>query len=308
LKYMFFSLLISLINATVGFTQNFPVPEQIDGWQLNSVITGEITPSGAFQENVAMDLDSEGNLYIVDRGKNRLVKLSSDGFFLHEVGGFGDGSEEFNDPRDVDAHLTLNIYVADYNNDRIVRFDQRLNYLNEFKSTEDSPIFFERPLSVAVSNQYDIFLLDDLNKQVIKINRFNQPLIAFGDASDNLGQLLGPYQLALSQKNQVYVSDQLQKAVVIFDYLGNYIMELTHPEFQDPKGIDLDSYDQLVVTDPVARKIFFFRDHVSFTKELDFKSTGLIPVDAVYWQPRGKKMAYLYILTSQKCLVFSKNL
>ncbi len=308
MKYLPLTLLIYFLFLSGGFTQESLVPEQIDGWQLNSVVTGDITPSGVFRENVAMDLDSEGNLYIVDRGRNRLVKFSPEGFFLHEVGGFGDGAEEFNDPRDVDAHLTLNIYVADYNNDRIVRFDQRLNYLNEFKSSEDSPIFFERPLSVAVSNQYDIFLLDDLNKEVIKINRFNQPLIAFGNASDNLGQLLGPYQLAISQKNEVYVTDRLQKAVVIFDYLGNFNMELTHPEFQDPKGIDIDFYDQLVITDPIARKIFFFRDHSSFIQELDLKPAGLIPVDAFYWQPRGKKIAYLYILTSQKCLVFTKNL
>ena len=308
MKYLSLFLLIGSLFSTAVYTQELPIPEQIDGWQLKSVMTGDITPSGVFRENVAMDLDSEGNLYIVDRGRNRLVKLSPEGFFLHEVGGFGDGTEQFNDPRDVDAHLTLNIFVADYNNDRIVRFDQRLNYLNEFKSSEDSPIFFERPLSVAVSNQYDIFLLDDLNKEVIKINRFNQPLIAFGNASDNLGQLLGPYQLAISQKNEVYVTDQSQKAVIIFDYLGNFIMELTNPEFQDPKGIDIDSYDQMVVTDPAARKIFFFRDHSSFILELNLKPSGLIPVDALYWQPRGKKIAYLYILTSQKCLVFAKNL
>ena len=302
-----FFILLFICTSQV-FAQDVLPSEQIDGWQLNSIITGEITPSGAFQENAAMDIDSEGNLYIVDRGRNRLVKLSPLGSFLHEVGGFGDGAQEFNDPRDVDAHLTLNIYVADYNNNRIVRFDQRLNYLNEFKSTDDSPIYFERPLSVAVSNQYDIFILDDLNKQVIKINRFNQPLVAFGNVSDNLGQLLGPFQLAISQKNEIYVSDQLQKAIVIFDYLGNYIMELIHPDFQDPRGIDIDSYDQLVVTDPVAQKLFFFQDHAGFIKEINLKPAGLMPVDAVYWQPRGQNIAYLYLLTSKKCLIFSKEL
>ena len=88
-----------------------------------------------------------------DEGKKQKIAVQ-----LKDVGGFGNGPHQFNDPRDVDAHLALSIYIADYNNNRVVRLDSRMYYLSDFKTSLDSPYYFEMPLSVAVDNQYDIFI------------------------------------------------------------------------------------------------------------------------------------------------------
>jgi hypothetical protein len=281
--------------------------KQLSAWAITDIIDGRQTPSGAFRDAVAIDLDSEGNIFIVDRGRHRLVKYDNQRVLVKEIGGFGDGTEQFSEPTDVCARPTLNIYVSDYNNNRVVRFDSNLNFLNEFSTDSDSPYHFEMPLSVGVSGQYDIFILEDLHKRVIKFNRFNQPLAAFGDASDNIGQLLSPRQICLGGESDVYVSDPGRKAVTVFDYLGNFLREVAHPDFEQPGGISCTFQDLLLVADSGSGKVYFFKNGKIFSEIFDPASEDITPVDVCLWQMKGSRKQKLYVLTSKRCFVYERE-
>jgi hypothetical protein len=295
-----------LLIASNAFAQE-TVSDSMISWEIIRVLDAQETPSGALQNISAIDLDTEGNLYILDSGRNRLLKYSSSGIFIKETGGFGKGPEQFNDPRDVDAHLTLNIYVADFNNNRIVRYDSNLNFLNDFSTDFESPFYFEMPLSVAVNGQYDLFILEDLNKRIVKFDRFNQPLAAFGKASENLGQLLGPYRLALGNKNEIYVADPLNKSIQVFDFLGNYLMEIVHPDFIEPRGIFLSPQGQLLVADPKGQKIYFYDNSRKISEILNLRDLNILPLDVASWNPRTDKNAILYVASVRHCLIMTKK-
>jgi DNA-binding beta-propeller fold protein YncE len=293
---MFFNLIAQVSGA-----------DNLGNWEIIRVMDAQETPSGILQNVSAIDLDSEGNLYILDSGRNRLLKYSSAGIFIKETGGFGKGPGQFNDPRDLDAHLTLNIFVADFNNNRIVRFDSNLNFLNDFVTNYESPLYFEMPLSVAVNGQYDLFILEDLNKRVVKFDRFNEPLTAFGKASENLGQLLGPNQLAIGNKNEIYVSDPLKKSIQVFDFLGNYLMEIVHPDFIEPRGIFLTPQGQLLVADLKGQKIYFYDGFHKVLEVLDVKNSDIVPLDIASWNPRNDKNEILYVASARLCLVIARK-
>jgi tripartite motif-containing protein 71 len=276
-------------------------------WNLIRTVDGTHSPSGSFQEIIAIDLDNEGSLYILDRGRNRLLKYASNGLFLKEIGGFGNGAEQFDDPRDVDAHLTLNVFVADYNNSRIVRFDSHLNYLNELKTSYQSPAYFEFPLSIAVNGQYDVFLLEDVNKSILKFNRFNDPLAVFGSTTENIGQLLGPYQLSDGAKNEIFVCDPLKKSIMVFDYLGNFVREISHPGFQELKGISVSHRNELAVADLKGGKIYFFENGYKFTSISDLQYLNIKPIDVSLWHPRGAKKRTLFVADAQRCTIFGEK-
>jgi len=290
-----------------SFSLHTQEPRSAGGWHISGVLDGRETPTGAFLNITAIDLDSEGNLFILDGGRNRLLKYSVNGRLIKEIGGFGSRQDRFNDPRDLDAHLTLNIYVADYNNDRIVLLDNHLNYLNEFKSAPDDLYFFEMPLSVAVNNQYDLFILEDLNKRIVKYDRFNQPSAQFGRASENLGQLLGPAQIAMGSKNELFISDPITKSVLMFDYLGNFLSEISHPDFIEPRGIDVSFQEDLLVADQKGKKVYFYKVNGKLSDILDLEPYDIVPTDVSLWHPRGTRHLQLYLSSVDKCYLLVKD-
>jgi DNA-binding beta-propeller fold protein YncE len=281
-------------------------------WKLSYIFDGVNTPTGKFINITAIDLDQEGNLFILDAGRNRVLKYSDKNQLMQEIGGFGNSQDRFNDPRDLDAHLTLNVFVSDFNNNRIVRFDSHLNYLSDFSIEDfnisyDNPLYFEMPLSVTVNNQYDIFVLEDLNKRIIKFDRFNQPLAAFGKASENLGQLLGPQQINIGPKNEIYVSDPLSKSIIVFDFLGNFVRNIIHPEFIEPRGIDISNTGEIIVADQKAKKVFFFKPSGKFSMVWDLLSENIEPTDVAMHSPKGTNKILLYVSSQTKCYRFTNT-
>jgi hypothetical protein len=162
------------------------------------------------------------------------------------------------------------------------------------------------PLSVAVNNQYDMFILEDLNKRVVKFDRFNQPSASFGSASENLGQLLGPQQVNIGVKNEIYISDPLSKSVMVFDFLGNYIRRIQHPDFQEPRGIDVSNIGELIVADRKEKMIFFFNEGGKLNEVLDLQKDNIDPTDVARHSPRGTDKSILYISSQTHCFQYQK--
>ncbi|MDI6403118.1 hypothetical protein QLX67_14010, partial [Balneolaceae bacterium ANBcel3] len=69
------------------------------------------------------------NVFVVETGNNRILKLSNDGTRLDSLGRAGRGDYQLDGPSDIDPSNELKIYVSDRNNRRIQVFDQRFQYL-----------------------------------------------------------------------------------------------------------------------------------------------------------------------------------
>lgn len=70
-----------------------------------------------------------GNLFVVESGRNRVLKIAQNGERLDSLGRLGRGDYQFDSPVAVDPTNELKIYVSDRNNRRIQVFDRRLQYL-----------------------------------------------------------------------------------------------------------------------------------------------------------------------------------
>ena len=71
-------------------------------------------------EGIAVDRD--GNLYVADYGRSRVVKLAPDGHLLTSWGSTGQGNGDFVGPKGVALDGNGHLYVADTGNGRIERF------------------------------------------------------------------------------------------------------------------------------------------------------------------------------------------
>ncbi len=300
IQYIIFFVMAIAIFKPVG--ANNQEHHQVLVLEPIAVLTGTQSPSGEFKMGAAVDVDADGNVYIVDRGNNRVLKYVHLQF-VREVGGFGNQGDQLDDPRDVDASTTLNILVADYNNERIVHFDRNLNFVAAYSgSIDQGEIRFGRVKSVTYSPQFDIFLIDDDRRQVVKLDRLGGEQIYIGGPEEPLGQLLNPLQLTTSG-DQLFVSDPGTKAVMVYDFLGNFIVTFQKPNFL-PGPLDWSDSGTLYVVNQINNRVLILTRRLEVQYQLVLSGLQNAIQDISVWPVNGKQTAQLFVLTEKQCLVY----
>ena len=219
-----------------------------------------------------LDVDINGNIYVLDANRN-LLTLSNGDFTLHkEVGGAGWENDQFDKPSGLWARNGIDVFIADYGNHRVQRFDRGLNYISTF-STRESAIPDERfgyPRDVAVSRLGDLFICDGENARIVKVNRFSKVERSFGGFDAGAGRLLRPSELEVGPKDRVYVLDMAR--VMVFDNFGNFVHELLPGLFRAPQTLFADN-NGIVILD--ADTLYCFDGNERPTRIITLESLGV---------------------------------
>ena len=108
-------LYVVLTNRTVEFFDNaFNLLSKFEH-NVGDIYTGMLA------------VDIEGNVHIVDRSSQKIIKFDSNGDRLSEVGGIGDDAGQFKFIYDLELGKDGNILVADYEKAGITIFDRNGN-------------------------------------------------------------------------------------------------------------------------------------------------------------------------------------
>ncbi|MCB0714081.1 MAG: NHL repeat-containing protein [Ignavibacteriae bacterium] len=234
---------------------------------------------GSFSEPVDLDHDIEGHLYVVDAGRDLVVKYSSKGDSLDAVGGFGTGTEEFDHPIALYARRGTDLFVADHNNHRIQRFDRRLDYVTTLftRDNPDERIRFGYPLDVAVSRQGDIVVLDGENYRVAIFNSVGEFVRSFGDITSGEGRLIDPISLELDDNDNVYVLDGGE--IKVYDPFGAWLRTIPPPRDRAYSTFSIGG-DSLVALADSLLLIYRITDHA--VEDSLYLDSSTIPVATHY--------------------------
>jgi len=260
---------------------------------------------GNFADPSALDISDDGRIFICDAGNQRIQIYDLMGRFRINMGGFGWAVKKFDQPMDIWARSTINIYIADYNNQRVQRFDKDMNFIAQKTSNSgDREAFqFLQVLSVAYSSQGDLFLLEAGENKVIKFNSQDQGDASFGFYDSGQGELTGPIQLELSTNHRVIVSDAEAEALFVYDYFGNFLFQIQHPDFKNPMGLALDKNNRIYVADPENKSIFEFTPTGKFLNQFGHISGIPLtePVDLAIHQ--NEKQTRFYIIDGDEIII-----
>ncbi|MCA1801918.1 MAG: hypothetical protein LC662_05625 [Rhodothermaceae bacterium] len=139
-------------------TGKIRLPLQIIASGLNDASSLYITP--------------DNELFLVEAGANRILKLDKNGARLDSLGRMGFGDYRFDRPNDVDATNGLKIYVSDYNNHRIQIFDRRFQYLTTVNLADITGYGRAyRPTRIAVNAFGELFVLGEEQESLLKFDR-----------------------------------------------------------------------------------------------------------------------------------------
>lgn len=174
--------------------------------------------SSEFSAPTAIVFDISNNLYILDRGNNRVVKLSSDYRFVQENGGYGLGLTGLNNPVALASDGGVNFFILDQGNSRIIRSDYNLVFSDELRFNYNPDLqLLGKIAGLAYSRFGNMYLVDPDNLKVVVLDkdyaRQQELFPAGGFAHCAL--------IRLAAAGDVYVYDRDRNTIYIFDSFGN---------------------------------------------------------------------------------------
>ena len=217
---------------------------------------GSPATNASLSNPTGLAVDAAGNLYIADKGNNRIRKVNTSGiittFAGTNVSGFaGDGGSATNarlsSPTSVALDASGNLYIADTGNSRIREVNTSgmittVAGTNVSGFSGDGGAATDARLSgvsgVAVDSSGDLFILDSSNHRVRLVDTSGVITTVAGSGSASYSGdggaalsagLFGPQGLALDNQGNVYVADSGNRVRKVSLYASLPILKLNRP-------------------------------------------------------------------------------
>jgi DNA-binding beta-propeller fold protein YncE len=151
---------------------------------------------------------SEGNLFVLDSGNDRVQELSAAGAYMNQFGSNGAGNGQLREPTGI-AIAEGDIYVVDFGNDRVQEFTPGGAYLEQFGSKGTGEGQFNYPVSIAVNaTSSTLYISDAGNNRIGEYTPAGKYLTEFGTYGTGKGQLSSPTGIAIGASSEIYIADQ----------------------------------------------------------------------------------------------------
>ena len=202
-----------------------------------------------------VDLDSRGNIYVIQRQSPPILIFDPAGKFLRSFGTTQIGRDpDFDGAHGIRLDKADFIWVTDRARHVVRKFDpsgQLLLTLGTDGSPGTGHNQFNRPANVAFGPAGEIYVADGYgNSRIMKFDRTGKFLKTWGEKGTAPGQFDLPHAVAVGPDGRIYVCDRYNERLQIFDSEG------THKETWTgfvPAGITFDRAGVLFVSDGISK-------------------------------------------------------
>lgn len=132
---------------------------------------------GQFDLPTTIDIDSNGNLYVTERGNERVQKIDPYGKSLLMWGSRGVGNSQFCHQEHLAIDQFDNVYVNDPQSDPgcsrepvIKKFDKNGNFITKIGTYGKEPGHFRDPEHLAIDSEGNIYVSDRKNDNIQKFS------------------------------------------------------------------------------------------------------------------------------------------
>ena len=205
-------------------------------------------------------VDPQGNLFVLDRGNNRVEKFGPGGQLLLKFGSAGSANGQLSGPTALALDAEGNVWVADYGNSRLQKFGPEGQYLAKFGTGGTGNGQFWELNGVAVAPDGSIWTSD-----AVSVQHFSSAGTYLGrlPSGSGTGQIKTPQSLAVDSAGNVYVADAGADRVSVFDKEGKFLRSFGSSgtgagQFQNPTEVAVDSLGEVWVGDNQAGRVQLF--------------------------------------------------
>ena len=218
---------------------------------------------------VHLSLDSDNNLYVVNRGHDGdwvfgINKITVDEVEIGKFGGDGDTDGRFVWPTAIAVDSRGLAYVADEWLNRVSVFDttvefngediEEKNFLRKWGVGGSEPGQLGAPAGMALDANEDLFITEQANHRVSKFTRDGQFLMTFGSPGSDPGQFQKPWGITVDRQDNVYVADWGNDRIQKFTPEGEFLTTIGEPgrgpgRLHRPSDVAIDADGDVYITD-----------------------------------------------------------
>ena len=233
---------------------------------LKAVPFGTVTQAETSGLTIAIDTDSQGNVYRLTFGDG-VLKYDAEGIFIKKI----IQANQLNDPLDIALDSNDNIYVIDYEDQAPFTDNGKIKIFNPLGVQIDRILTtYFRPLGIALDNEDNIYVViyndgsgaESNVSSELRVYNSNRTLIKkFGGTSAH--PLLQPYRIGVDSQKNIYISHTANNGeVVVFDSSYNYLTTLSG--MGSPGSVVVDEFDFIHVID--------YSDRINFNQLLNYQT------------------------------------
>jgi len=207
-----------------------PVPASADvSFDLRDAFGGFGIGRESFDRPVDLVRDRDENIYVVDRGNNRIEVLDRRGRFVREWGGRGFTNGFFDDPNSIAIDRAGGVlYVVDTGNHRVQKFDLKGKFLLSFGRLGSADGDFNKPSDLAIDRNGNLYVADTGNNRIQKFDSSGKFLQSWGKYARRRGvEVNNPVSIAYAEEGfgHIYVLNSPECRVQKYDTDGNFLKE-----------------------------------------------------------------------------------
>jgi YD repeat-containing protein len=236
------------------------------------------TANGQFTHPADVAVDTEGNVWVVDRGNNRIEKFGPGGAFLFKFTTTGTGDGQFSQPIALALDAAGNVWVLDASTNRVQKFNAKGEFLAKFGSFGKAAGQFFTPSDIAIDAKGNIWVSQGFQGKVQKFSPSGEYLGLLAPYGTAAGQISDPTGVAVAPKGNVWVVDRSTNRVEVFGESGTFIRQFGSAgsgdgQFSSPLAIDADSGGHVWVLDG-GNRVEEFTEEGKFLAKFGAKETG----------------------------------
>lgn len=225
-----------------------------------------------------MASDSNGYIYLCDRGNDRIVKLSSDLMPVRDGGGRGDDLGLLKMPAFIIVDDSQGVLVSDVDNRRIERFSMELEGIDQIVLDDpDDPLKYGHPSGLALTSDGGYRIADTDHNRVIELDNVGMFRKFIGDLGDRGGQLDSPQKVLIDNDDNLFVCDAGNARVMVYDRFNSLLRIITHESLESPVAAVFDRGGNLWVLDQTTAQIFCFSASGKLLTDKPLPVLGITP-------------------------------
>jgi len=226
---------------------------------------------------VAAGSGSAGEVvYVADTGNQRVQYLNQAGDYLKQIGRFGVGPGDFNNPFALALDYGKYLFVVDKDNHRVQQFDVRGIYVRQYPDAARTQETLRFPQGIASFGE--LYVADTWNDRVVRFDRLGQVLRTLGGFGSGRGFMNRPTAVAVDSDDNLYVADSRNHRIQKFNHRGDFLLEWGRKGsgtgfFEEPQGLWAGD-GVLVVADTGNKRIQVFDLSGRFLAEVGGSTEG----------------------------------